>query len=100
MSRHPTSWRTLIGSANPKFMVKGHELAVTLYGDNARFSVSEVRVIEADGYCGTRYRVRDAHTVTDAEVRAGKSSQVVADGLTWDEVEAFVERAERAVFAS
>jgi hypothetical protein len=89
-SAYPTNWRTLIGSANPKFMVKGHELAVTLYGEASRFAVYEVRSLEADGYCGTRYRIRDAETVSDADVRAGKFAQVVADGLTWTEVEAFV----------
>lgn len=91
-SAYPTKWRTLIGAQNPKFGVKGHALAVTLYGPASRFAVYEVRTIEPGGEWGTAYRVHDAHGVTDAEVRAGKSSPAIAHGLTWDQVEALVAR--------
>jgi len=89
-SRYPTNWRVLRTSRDPKFLVKGHDLAVTLYGPASRFAVYEVRTLEADGYCGTAYRVHDAERVTDAEMRAGKTSPAIAHGLTWDEVEALV----------
>lgn len=82
------SWRSLINHRDPRFMVKGHELAVS-FRSGYRFAVYEVRTLEADGHCGTAYRIRDAHTVSDAEVRARVAPKVVADGLTWDEVEAF-----------
>lgn len=90
MSRFPTAWRSLLDSRSPQFLVKGHALAVTLYGPQSRFAVYEVRMIEADGYVGVRYRVHDAWKVTDAEVRAGKSAPAIAHGLTWDEVDALV----------
>lgn len=90
MSRFPTSWRSLLTSRDPKFTVKGHALAVTLYGPNSRFAVYEVRTLEADGELGIAYRVHDAHRVTDAEVRAGKSAPAIAHGLTWDEVDALI----------
>lgn len=85
------TWRTLIGSNNPKFMVKGHELAVTFYKSH-RFAIYEVRTLEADGYCSTAYRVRDAHTVSDAEVREGVRPKVVGERLTWDEAVALCDK--------
>lgn len=88
-----TNWRVLLTSRDHNFMVKGHALAVTLYGPQSRFAVYEVRTLEADGYCGTRYRVHDAAQVSDAEVRAGKSAPAIAHGLTWDEVEKLVDEA-------
>lgn len=90
MSRFPTSWRSLLNSRDPKFTVKGHALAVTLYGPASRFAVYEVRTLEADGELGIAYRVHDAHRITDAEVREGKSAPAIAHGLTWDEVEALI----------
>jgi hypothetical protein len=90
-SAFPTAWRTLIGHRNPRFMVKGHELAVTLYGPANRFAVYEVRTLTSDGP-SCAYRVRDAETVSDAEVRAGIGSRVIGDGLLWQEVEALVAR--------
>jgi hypothetical protein len=70
-------------------MVKGHDLAVTLYGPSCRFAIYEVRTVDA----GVAYRVHDAERVTDAEVRAGTFAPAVAWGLTWAEVEALVEGA-------
>lgn len=90
MSRFPTAWRSLLTSRDTKFMVKGHALAVTLYGPQSRFAVYEVRTLDADGNCGVAYRVHDAHKITDAEVREGKSAPAIAHGLTWDEVDALV----------
>lgn len=71
-------------------MVKGHDLAVTLYGPAYRFAVYEVRSLGADGEPGVRYRVHDAERVTDAEMRQGKRSPAIAHGLTWAEVDELV----------
>jgi hypothetical protein len=92
LSAFPTRWWSLVTHRDPRFMVKGHALAVTLYGPASRFAIFEVRCLEAEGHVGIRYRVLDAERVTDAEVRQGKSSPVIADGLTWAEVDALVLR--------
>ena len=68
------SWRVLRTSSDPKFMVKGFELADCFLALH-RFRVEEVRAYP-DGYeagAGVRYCVFDADTVSDADVRAGKS---------------------------
>lgn len=90
MSRFPTNWRSLMDSRHPQFLVKGHALAVTLYGPQSRFAVYEMRTREADGYAGVAYRVHDAARITDAEMREGKTAPAIAHGLTWDEVDALV----------
>jgi hypothetical protein len=83
------NWHTVIGHRNPKFMVKGHVLAVAYYPDSyCRFLIEEVRCFDPAGEAGIFYRVRDAHTVTDAELVSGKRSQVVASG-NWADVERY-----------
>lgn len=105
MSRYPTAWRVMLTSQDRRFMVKGFALAATLYGPASRFCVFEVRTFE-DGHAGVRYRVHDAHAISDADVAAGKSVPAIAHGLTWDEVDELVERlvsqdaARAATFAS
>lgn len=93
MSRR-LNWRTLIGHKNPLFSVKGHELAVALVGDQSRFALYEVRgAAEADGTWTTFYRLRDAHTVSDAQVAEGVRPRVVFES---DDIEAcltFVDKA-------
>jgi hypothetical protein len=60
-------------------MVKGQELSVAIVPDClSRFAISEVRVYNPDGFPDRAYAVRDASSVSDAEVRAGKRSRVVA----------------------
>lgn len=71
------NWRTVTGERNPRFLVKGTVLANALCGDNSRFLIEEVRAYP-DGEIDRAYRVRDAHCVTDAEIRDGKRSPVVA----------------------
>jgi hypothetical protein len=92
VSAFPTHWRTIRGHRDPTFMVKGHDLAVTLYGPAFRFAVYEVRCLEDDGHVGVRYRVHDADRVTDAELREGKRAPAIAHGLTWAEVDELVLR--------
>jgi hypothetical protein len=87
-------WRSLIGSRDPRFTVKGHELAYRLYGDQSRFAIYEVRCIEKDGHLGVFYSVRDAQTISDAELKAGARPKIVAYGLAYGEAEAFCDRAQ------
>ncbi len=83
-------WRTVRDHRDPKFMVKGYVLAVADYpGSQYRFLVEEVRAMNADRSMGIQYRIRDAHTVSDAELLTGKRSEVVATVDTWVEVEAY-----------
>jgi hypothetical protein len=71
-------WIVVRDHKDPKFMVKGHVLAQAYVpGSHNRFLIEEVRAMAADRTMGVQYRVRDAETVTDAEVRAGKHSQVI-----------------------
>lgn len=87
-------WRTVRDHKDPHFMVKGHVLAQAIYPDSSyRFLIEEVRAMAADRSMGIQYRIRDARTVSDAEVRVGKGSQVVATVDTWAEVEAYCDAA-------
>ena len=76
-------WRTVTPSNDPKFMVDGYVLAAAYVpGTQSRFLVEEVRcrvrdAVDGQLYSSTTYRVRDAATVSDADVAAGKSSRVV-----------------------
>ena len=63
-----------------KVLHKGTELATAIYGQFSRFQICDVRSYDADSrtYTGHVYSVRDAHTVNDAEVKAGVRPKVVA----------------------
>lgn len=75
------SWRTITPSNNPKFTVKGTELAQAIVpGTNSRFAIVEVRTIDADRFLSVTYYVRDAKTVSDAEVRDGIKPKIVFRG--------------------
>lgn len=88
-------WRPILTSADPKFMVKGHVLASALYGPQNRFLIEEVRAMVDDASCfegyymGVCYRVRDAATVTDAQVRAGQHSKIIGQMETAQAAMAF-----------
>lgn len=49
----------------------------TVPGTLSRFQICEIRAYDADGHADRRYAIRDASTVTDAQVREGKRSQIV-----------------------
>ena len=70
-------WRSVTSSRDAKFGVKGTVLAAAFFGRNHRFLIEEVRSLDADGFWSTTYRARDAQTVSDAQVAAGKMSEVV-----------------------
>lgn len=80
------TWRTIVSSRDPKYTVKGTELACAAVPNTMhRFAVYEVRTLEADGGLGVKYRIRDAQTVTDSEVRAGVRPRIVFENLLEDE---------------
>ncbi len=70
-------WRTVTSYDGPKYQVKGTVLSSALYGPNSRFLIEEVRALTVEREQKAVYRVRDAHGVTDAEVREGKPSPIV-----------------------
>ena len=76
----PLLWRTVTSYNDPKYPVKGTVLSSALYGPNSRFLIEEVRALTADRQQTATYRVRDAHGITDAEVREGKPSPIVFRG--------------------
>lgn len=74
-------WRSL-NAPRDKELVKGTELSFAYAGQNNRFQIVEVRTRVWDEtdqrhYPSVSYVVRDAATVTDAEVCKGKRSQIV-----------------------
>lgn len=72
------NWRSVTPSNHPKFFVNGTELSTMLLpGLRSRYQICEIRCRGADGHPDRRYAVRDASTVTDAEVREGVRSKIV-----------------------
>ncbi len=86
------TWRTLIPSHDPRFMVKGTELSCALFGLHLRFALIEVRCYDADGSADRKYRVRDATLVSDDDLRAGKRSPIVWEGPDYEAALRMVER--------
>lgn len=91
-------WRVLVNSRETKHWERGTEIDVSLpHGFRSRFAVYSVRTTRwakdvscvAGGYVeyDCRYRVRDAKTVSDAQVRAGERPAVVAEFATLNEVD-------------
>lgn len=73
--------------------VKGHETAYAYVpGSHCRFAIYEVWAWNGE-YLYTRYRVRDAATVSDAQLREGKRSAVVWEGDDWAEALEFCAKA-------
>lgn len=71
-------WRPVTPYNSPKFMVKGTELNTMLVpGTLSRFQICEIRSYDAEWHADRRYAVRDAATVTDAQVREGKRPAIV-----------------------
>jgi len=64
-------WRTVTHSNDARFLIKGTELSVAVVpGTRSRFQLCEVRSRDADGHPDRVYMVRDAHAVTDAQVKS------------------------------
>lgn len=84
------TWHTTIPSNHPKFMVKGTELATLVCGQYSRFQICEHRCYDIAGFADRNYAVRDAQTVTDAEVKQGIRPKIIARFNTLEEAEKFV----------
>ena len=74
-------WHPLVTSYDQKFLVKGTELSMAIVpGHRSRFAIIEVRCLDADGHSDRLYRIRDAETVTDDEVRMRVRPHIVFEG--------------------
>lgn len=70
-------WNTIISSSHSKFMVRGTELSNAIVPMTMhRFQVCEIRTWDGDESDRT-YHVRDAETITDAEIRDGVRPSIV-----------------------
>jgi hypothetical protein len=94
-------WRTICPSTNAAHLVRGTELEVSIpAGFLSRFAIYSVRRMEwvsdptlpAGGIWAhdVSYRVRDAATISDAEVKAGVRPKIVGEFKTLEEAEAFM----------
>lgn len=86
-------WRPITTSRDPRYMVKGTELAMTyVEGCGCRFAIYEVRCYDAQGQSDVLYRIRDAEKVSDAQVREGVRPQVVGETHDLDRAVDWVRR--------
>lgn len=70
-------WRSLQAPSGRR-EVKGTELAQAIVpGTNSRFAVCEAVALDAEGNRGVNYRLRDADTVSDADLRMGRRPKIV-----------------------
>lgn len=78
MSAPPLFWRSLPYQPHA-FFTKGTELAVAYVpGTLSRFAIYETRGgRDAEGHPTLVYRLRDAATVSDEQLRAGKRAEIV-----------------------
>lgn len=95
-------WRTVTPSSSPAHLVKGTEIEVCFpAGYHYRFAVYSVRASQWQrdpahidgGYVvyDMRYRVRDAATVSDADVRAGKRPAIAFETGDLDAALGFIQ---------
>lgn len=71
-------WKPITPSNSPKFMVKGTELNYMLAGANSRYAIVEVRSYNKDRNADRNYIIRDAHTVSDEDIKNGIRPKIVA----------------------
>lgn len=74
-------WRTVTHSQSDRFLIRGTELSVMIVPDTMhRFQLCEMRTYDRGEAFphGRNYVVRDAATVTDAQVREGVRPAIVA----------------------
>lgn len=80
IERH-LEWRSLVPTTSSSFLVKGTELSCAVVpGTGWRFMLYEVRCYGPDREPDRRYRLRDAASVCDADVREGKRPGVCWEG--------------------
>ncbi len=97
-------WRTICPSNDPKHLIRGTELESCIPpGFLSRFRIVSVRTVNRKHSSEVlggryleydcRYRVYDAATVTDAEVRAGITPRSIGEFDTLEAVAAAIEPA-------
>ena len=87
------NWRTVTHSRDAKFLVRGTELSIAIVPNTLhRFQLCEIRTVSRgdEGFEHDReYAVRDAYTVSDADVAARVRPKIVArfpteaEALAW-----------------
>ena len=70
-------WKVSTPSNHPKFLVKGTELNTKVCGKLSRFQLCEIRSYNNDGFADRIYCVRDAHTVSDNDIRNNIRPKIV-----------------------
>jgi hypothetical protein len=75
VSAHRLYWRSC--RYDRTRIIKGTELAVALLGPHNRFALYEVRCLDVDGKPDVTFYVRDAGSVSDDELAAGKRPSIV-----------------------
>lgn len=79
-------WRTLTPSTSRAADIKGAELAAAIIpGALSRFQLIAIRAYDAERMPDQVYMVRDADTVTDAQVREGVRPAIVWRGKSEEE---------------
>jgi hypothetical protein len=90
-------WRTLSKSNDPKHLVRGTEIESCIPpGFLSRFRIVSVRTVNRSGKFveyDCKYRVYDAGTVTDAEVKEGIAPKSIGEFATLDDALKFIEPA-------
>jgi len=71
-------WKSITPSNSPKYMVMGTELNYMLAGVNSRYAIVEVRSYDKDRNADRLYIIRDAHTVSDEDIKNGVRPKIVA----------------------
>jgi hypothetical protein len=79
------NWRTVTGSQDPRFLVKGVVLSHAPAGKHRRFLVEEVRAYDEEGNADRVYRIRDAHAAKD-----GAPAPAVATLESYDDMLRYV----------
>lgn len=89
------NWRTVTPSRHNSFLVRGTELSVAIVPNTlSRFQVCEIRTIMRgdDGMEYDReYALRDAETVSDADIADGKRPAIVGRYPTLDDALAAIQ---------
>ena len=96
-------WRSIVPSNDPRHLKRGTEIELSCpmgepyYGRFAIYTVRQSRYVKDakaidGGYVeyDVTYRVRDAGSVSDAQVRAGERPAIAFEGATLDTAEAFI----------
>lgn len=94
------NWYTITHSRHPSYEKNGTELEASIVpGTRSRFQITSIRksrwvkdeMMINNGYIelDCRYVVRDAETVSDYQVRAGRRPKIVFECDTLDEAIAF-----------